>query len=64
MYYMYLSQQKGRPFQFRILKSLIILIHVLKVKGSLLNYVATKLNIYGNLDSLSKQGFQFTDCLN
>lgn len=45
MYYMYLSQQKGRPFQFRILKSLIILI--LKVKGSLLNYVATKLNIYG-----------------
>lgn len=43
---MYLSQQKGRPFQFRILKSLIILI--LKVKGSLLNYVATKLNIYGN----------------
>lgn len=49
MYYMYLSQQKGRPFQFRILKSLIILI--LKVKGSLLNYVATKLNIYGNLDS-------------
>lgn len=62
MYYMYLSQQKGRPFQFRILKSLIILI--LKVKGSLLNYVATKLNIYGNLDSLSKQGFQFTDCLN
>lgn len=59
---MYLSQQKGRPFQFRILKSLIILI--LKVKGSLLNYVATKLNIYRNLDSLSKQGFQFTDCLN
>lgn len=62
MYYMYLSQQKGRPFQFVILKSLIILI--LNVKGSLLNYVATKLNIYGNLDSLSKQGFQFTDCLN
>lgn len=59
---MYHSQQKGRPFQFRILKSLIILI--LKVKGSLLNYVATKLNIYGNLDSLSKQEFQFTDCLN